>query len=209
MNAPAKKKAKTPKPKPTKDLALARSHYWVAAAIFQGERLLALIAFQNTFELNPSKWNDEQRRAWDAANDLGGGHLVEVAEGYFFVYALRHARNWLGYARQFDGKLAKAVGAFEKVTPHAQDIRDMIEHEDAYLTGSGQKPDEYNSSYNGLPATAHGIVIHGNAYKIGGGKIDVQQTLAALRTILPIVEATRMRLAPPQPPQFSLTVRSV
>src|SRR5579859_928254 len=99
--------AKKKKLKPKRDLALARSHFWVSTAIFQGERLMKLIAFQDSFDPYPAGWTADQRREWDAASNLLGGHAVSEAEGYFFVYALRQARNWLGYARAHDRMLAK------------------------------------------------------------------------------------------------------
>jgi hypothetical protein len=45
----------------------------------------------------------------------------------------------------------------------------LLEHEDEYLAGAGQKAANYAASYNGMPTTAHGIVVHGDAYLLGGG----------------------------------------
>lgn len=205
----AAKKKKPKKPKPTDELVLIRSHFWIAAAIFQGERLMDLISYMGRMAIDPSKWTEAQREELVRRAALPSGRSVSEMEGYFFVYAVRHAVTWLGYAKRLGGKLAKAVAAFEKTTPHVQDIRDMIEHEDEYLTGGGKKADKYETPYYNLPATAHGTVLQGNSYKLGGGRIDVQETIAALRKVFPVVEATHMRVAPPKPPEFQLSVRFV
>jgi NADPH-dependent glutamate synthase beta subunit-like oxidoreductase len=119
------------------------------------------------------------------------------------------AARWLTYARAFDSKLAKAVGVFDKAVPHARDIRDMIEHEDEYLTGTGQKQAEYAVPYGGMPSNAHTMILHGDAYLIGGGRIDVQKTIDALKQVLSVVEETRSRLAPLKPVTFGINVKSV
>lgn len=39
------------------------------------------------------------------------------------------------------------------------------------------------------------VRLHGDAYLIGGGRIDVQKTIDALKQVLSVVEETRNRLA--------------
>jgi hypothetical protein len=193
------------KPSPPIAVAVRQAHGWIAASIAQGDRLLRLIKEQEAAG-PPQTWSAEQRAAFNRVHGLAWDHLTEDFEAYYFLCALRQADRWLQHAAKVDPELTAAVAGFESAAPHLKDIRDMREHEDEYLAGAGNAADRYRSSYNGLETTVHGIVVHGNDYLIGGGRVHVAHTLEALRTLLRVVEGVRARVAPPSPIEFSLSV---
>ena len=187
------------------DMAVRQAHGWVAAAIAQGERLLGLIKAQGEAG-STETWSAEQWAAFDKAHSLAWDHLTEEFEAYYFLCALRQVDRWLHHAESVDPALATAFRAFEKAVPHLKDIRDMREHEDEYLAGRGNAANRYKSSYNGLETTAHDIVVQGDDYLIGGGRVHVAQTIQALRVLLQTVEVVRRQVAPPKPLEFSVRV---
>lgn len=127
---------KKPKPAPPVEVAIRQAHGWVAAAIAQGERLLGLIKAQGAVG-STEAWSAEQWAAFNKLHGIAWDHLTEEFEAYYFLCALRQVDRWVQHAESADRSLTKAFGAFKTAVPHLKDIRDMREHEDAYLAGAG------------------------------------------------------------------------
>lgn len=198
-------KKKGPKPLPSAEVCIRQSHGWVAAAVAQGGRLLRLIDAQANAG-SPVDWTLEQREAFNDVHGIAWDHLTEEFEAYYFLCALRQVDRWLRHASGVDAELASAFATFESGAPHLKDLRDMREHEDEYLAGGGENADRYKARIGGIEADAHSIVIQGDAYLIGGGRLDVAKTVTALRELLRVVETVRLRVAPPKPVEFHLGV---
>lgn len=182
---------------------LDRAYGWIAAALFQGERLTALLEAQVAGG-DPSLWTAEQWQAHNKANDLGNGHLVESYESYFLTTAVRQALRWLEFARA-DSSLATAIDAFVVAARHVTDLRNMWDHEDEYLRNRGHAQDRYTHAFREGPdessriifeTSAHGVVVSGERYLLGG-RVDLAELIDALRIIQPVID--RAYRASPKP----------
>ncbi len=197
----AAKKPSTKKPRAKRqpivaprELVLQRSDFWLCSAIYQGTRLMALVKSQ-TSAGDPSKWSASQRKAFLAANRMRKDHIVEDCEGWFFVSATSQVRRWVRRVED-PAPLRAAIAKFERATAGVSDIRDMREHEDAYLTGVGDYPKRYSVRFGGrgpmgFSTTAHAIVVRGDDYLLGG-RVSVPKTLLALKVLQPLIEAERV-----------------
>jgi hypothetical protein len=172
---------------PTPEMALEQSRDWVEASIFQGDRLMRHLASQVEDPTNPKDWSREKWVAYNQANFLPGGSILEFYEGFFFIVAARQAKRWLGLAVPLWPALASDVQAFERETTYIEEARDMLTHEDEYLIGAGKEPQNYRRSVPGVhPETsAHALVAGGNGQYWLGGRVSVPDTMKALRALHP------------------------
>jgi hypothetical protein len=174
------------RPTPPPSVVLDQADGWLRAALFQGERLWERLERQKALPWQRASFTPEQQ-AFHETNFLGI-HLVESYEGYFLVCAVRQLLRWLAMLKVNEPSLATAIHAFEDATPHAVDLRDMLEHEDEYLANAGKKPQRYHfpdPHFGGIAASS--IKVTGTDDYLIGGRFSVPATLAALRTLLPHV----------------------
>jgi hypothetical protein len=68
----------------------------------------------------------------------------------------------------------------------------MLVHEDEYLVGAGRNVGRYEVAVgeSGMMASAHSTVVTGMDEYLIGGRVELTQTLSALRAIEPVIRAT-------------------
>jgi hypothetical protein len=124
------------------------------------------------------QWLDAVDRQAGRALDLPD-HGKGQVEILLFVGALR---NVLRGAEAILGKQHPAVRCFYEAVPGARDIRDMLEHFDEYVTGSGRLQKSESSDWlvyfssdreEGGERTIH----------VGGRELDVETAALAARTL--------------------------
>lgn len=173
-----------PDPPITPHLELRQAHEWTAAAIFQAKRLQRLLEAQTADGL-PSTWSAETWKRHNEANRIGRETLTEEIEAYYLLSSMMQVMRWINRAGRLEPNIRPALRVFRDATRHVEDMRDMREHEDEYLTGGGRRRHRYRLAEGvgpGFNPSAHCIVVRGDEYWIGG-RIELSQTLAALEPL--------------------------
>jgi hypothetical protein len=107
------------------------------------------------------------------------------AQEHFFVIALGKALDWLKEVEAVDPTLRPLIAEFRSRVPEGRDVRNMREHDNAYLHGKGKRQDAFHKRVEGyaemnmmISADATATVIVGEHYLIGG-RLDVREAIAA------------------------------
>ena len=190
-------------------IALDGSENWAKCTIFQGDRLLAVIAEQNRLNMII---NENQENIFDFMEQLKVMMTVTKWEEEFFLFALDRAIFSLKEAAKFYPEFQAFVTNIETAIgpKHVKDVRDMRTHIDAYSKGKGKEQDRfiYESPEELYPvkplaehlfaADATSTIIFPNAYLIGG-RVNVQVALEVMNKLLPdIINSCQNYMCPSQ-----------
>lgn len=147
---------------------------WLKGIVMQGNRLLELSNYES------SMYFDFMNTDKDKLKNL---HDFTKVEEHFFVIAVGKAMDWLREFQDNDHR-QENIQEFLDAIPHARNIRNMREHDDAYLKGEGRKQNLFHhefelheGKFTGSADATSTIVINDN-YMIGG-RLDVVRTIKA------------------------------
>jgi hypothetical protein len=123
---------------------------------------------------------------------------------YHFVATMGSLLRQLTRAQSLFPELHNAWNAAEHLRKEGKELRDMIEHADDYMAGTGRKQGRFIRPAEGvatsLPGDQPGIadatsmIIDENGHWLGG-RLNVERALAEVKAIL--LEAEK--ITPPQP----------
>ncbi len=143
------------------------------------------------------------RRRRDWADD-------RLCAQHFFLIAMGKALVWLEQARSVDPALAGPIDAFSQQFPEARLIRNMNEHDDAYLRGTGHHQGKFlhtiaaSGDPNAIGVDGTSSLVEPEGYLIGG-RLNVNQVVEAAERLSTIIEAAEDQLARLPPHKSSTT----
>jgi hypothetical protein len=115
------------------------------------------------------------------------------AQEHFFVIALGKALDWLKEVEVVDPELRSLIAEFRSRVPEGRDVRNMREHDNAYLHGKGRRQDVFHKQVEGyaglnvtISADATATVIVEEHYLIGG-RLNVRETVEAADQLLQFI----------------------
>jgi hypothetical protein len=115
---------------------------------------------------------------------------TQNADIRFFVLATSNSLRWAIKLREIDTSIVSELDKFINSLPEAKDLRDMLEHEDAYLSGTGRKQSEFQKDVvvNDGELTIIGLmpqtVMTSNEGVNIGGRVNVELAAKAAKELI-------------------------
>jgi hypothetical protein len=117
---------------------LHRSQYWLHAILVQSERIL--IQSERINECTNFTSASDRNPDPEAISKLLD---TQAMDSHFFVIAIKHSIDWLNELKRFDESLRGEINTFIKCVSKAEQLRNMLEHQDRYLKGNGKNRDKF------------------------------------------------------------------
>ena len=137
--------------------------------------------------MRANQWSEDRSLDKQSSEDAKGWMR---AQEHFFVIALGKALDWLKEVEAVDPALKPLIAEFRSKVPDGRDVRNMREHDNAYLRGRGRRQATFHKRVEGyagmnvvISSDATATVIVGEHYLIGG-RLNVRETVAAADQLL-------------------------
>ncbi len=154
---------------------------WVDSVARQGRHLIDMRAKQRSENRPLDRQRREDAKGWMRSQE------------HFFVIALGKALDWLKELEAVDPALKPLIAEFCSKVPDGRGIRNMREHDNAYLHGKGRQQAAFHKRVEGyagmnvvISSDATATIIVGEHYLIGG-RLNVRETVAAADQLLQFI----------------------
>ncbi|MBB3256846.1 hypothetical protein F4827_001692 [Paraburkholderia bannensis] len=108
---------------------------------------------------------------------------------HFFVISIMKLSNWCDVLQALDDRFSEPCKIIsDVVTEDVKNVRDMREHDDEYLQGSGRRKDKFMFQAEDFSSDASATIARDGEYLIGG-RVHVQKLMDAAGRFTAAVEA--------------------